>query len=199
LSLDFSLCYVGDLLSRRRSDYRTWEELTKQERRRGLAVLGAVGACVVTAMVLVVGGGGSDAETGAAAPPTIDVSARLTAWYASTAQVRAEIVTAVDEVRGDIQTLDGTALKPACAQLGEVVAKIGPLGVPPVESASRTWTDGATAYSAAVTSCGNLFDGTAVAPPVLLKRTTDALNTADGHWTRLASDVGATAQIIPSA
>ncbi|WP_163552050.1 hypothetical protein [Candidatus Frankia alpina] len=186
-------------MRRRRNDYRSWEELSRQERRRGLAILGVAGAGAVAAVYLVVGSGGTQAEAGAAVPPTVDVSSQLATWYAGTAGIRGEITTSVSAVRTDIQAADGAALKPACAQLGQAVDRITGLGVPPVAAAGRTWTDGAAAYAQAVTACGNLFDGTAQPPPVLLQRTTDALNTADGHWTRLAAQIGAPAQIIDAA
>jgi hypothetical protein len=186
-------------VSRRRSDYRTWEELTREERRRGLAVLSVAGVAAVVVVFLVVGsGGGSGGGAGAAAPPTTDVKARLTSWYATTAQVRSEVVRAVNAVRADIQAADGMSLKPACADLGRAVDRIGPLGLPPVESVSRNWTEGAGAYAQAVTACGNLFDGTPVPPPVLLQRTTDALNAGDGRWTMIVAQIGAPAQIVPT-
>ncbi|WP_261565042.1 hypothetical protein [Frankia gtarii] len=188
-------------MGRRRNDYRSWEELSGQERRRGLAILGVAGAGAVVAVYLVVGGGGgTQAEAGAAVPPTIDVNSQLATWYGGTAGIRDEITTSVSAVRTDIQASDGTALKPACVQLGQAVDRIAGLGVPPAAAAAgRTWTDGAAAYAQAVTACGNLFDGTAQPPPVLLQRMTDALNTADGHWTRLAAQIGAPAQIVDAA
>jgi hypothetical protein len=184
---------------RRRNDYRNWEELSRQERRRGLAILGVAGAGAVTAVYLIVGGGGTQAEAGAVVPPTIDVRAQLATWYTTTAGLRDEIVASVNTVRTDIQASDGTALRPACGHLGQAVDRIAALGVPPVATASQTWTDGAAAYAQAVTACGHLFDGTPLPPPVLLQRTTDALNTADGHWTRLAAQIGAPAQIVPTS
>ncbi len=186
-------------MRRRRKDHRSWDELSGEERRRGLAILGGAGIIAVVAVYLLVGSGtGTQAEAGAPPPPTVDVSARLTTWYSGTAQLRGQVVTAVSTVRADIQAMNGMALRPACVRLGQLVDQIAPLGQPPDASAAQAWNAGASAYGQAVTTCGNLFDGTAEQPAVLLTRTTDALNTADGHWARLAARIGAPAQIVPS-
>ncbi|MCK9897061.1 hypothetical protein [Frankia sp. AgB32] len=186
-------------MRRRRRDHRSWEELSGEERRRGLAILAGAGIVAVVAVYLLVGSGpGTQAEAGASPPPTVDVNARLATWYSGTAQVRGQIVTAVGAVRSDIQAVNGMALQPACAQLGQLVDQIAPLGQPPAPAAAQAWSAGASAYGQAVTTCGNLFDGTAQQPAVLLARTTDALNSADGHWARLAAQIGAPAQIVPA-
>jgi hypothetical protein len=164
-----------------------------------VAILALAGAGAVTAVYLLVGGGpGAQAEAGASPPPTVDVKAQLASWYSGTADLRNQIVTAVGAVRADIQASNGMALRPACVHLGQVVGQIGAQGQPPVPTAVQAWSAGTTAYGEAVTACGNLFDGTALPPPVLLRRTTEALNTADGHWARLAAQIGAPAQIVPA-
>ncbi|WP_391530348.1 hypothetical protein [Candidatus Frankia nodulisporulans] len=56
---------------RRRHQYRTWEELSGPERRRGLAILAVVGVAAVTTVYLVVGGGDPQATAGAPSPPRV--------------------------------------------------------------------------------------------------------------------------------
>ncbi|MCK9923239.1 hypothetical protein MXD61_15395 [Frankia sp. AgPm24] len=212
---------------RRRHQYRTWEELSGPERRRGLAILAVVGVAAVTTVYLVVGGGDPQAAAGAPSPPRVALAlagagsgatasqsqaaaqppqprsptdqGQLDAWYAGTAQLRGEVVTAVGVVRADIQAANGLELRPACQRLGMIIDGVPGAGAPPVTStAGQTWNAGAAAYAQAVSTCGNLFDGTPLPPTVLLARTTEALNTADGHWARLAAQIGAPAQIIPA-
>ncbi|WP_251732711.1 hypothetical protein [Frankia sp. R82] len=205
-------------MRRRRHQYRTWEELSGPERRRGLAILAVAGVGAVIAVYLVVGGEGTRATAGAPIPPRTAPAAagtgpgqaapvasaqvdqgQVAAWYAGTAQLRGEIVTAVGTVRADIQAANGLALRPACQQLAEIVGRIPGAGAPVgTGTAGQTWNAGAAAYAAAVATCGNLFDGTPLPPAVLLARTTEKLNTADGHWARLAAQIGAPAQIVPA-
>ena len=52
----------------RRGQYRTWEELTGSERRRGLVVLGGAGVVVIGAVLWVFGGTSTAAAVGAPAP-----------------------------------------------------------------------------------------------------------------------------------
>lgn len=187
-----------DLRSRNR-DVRTWDELSQQERRTGLTVLAAIGAVAVLAVWFLVGDEASvGAEAGAAAPPTVDVQAELAGWYESTATARADVAAAVSDVRAFIQANDGLALEPACVALGTAVEMAAGAAAAPAEAANKAWSDGTAAYGTAARACGNLFDGTAEPVPTLLTRTTTALDTADGLWTALASDLGKPAAAVPA-
>ncbi|MBX6391484.1 MAG: hypothetical protein IRZ08_21255, partial [Frankia sp.] len=69
-------------MARRRGEYRTWDELSPQERRLGLAILGGIGVIAVAAVVLAFGGigkvggvSGGGEPLGAAAPPVVSVAA----------------------------------------------------------------------------------------------------------------------------
>ncbi|MCK9925993.1 hypothetical protein MXD62_02245 [Frankia sp. Mgl5] len=186
-------------MARRNNDHRTWDELSRPEQRTGLALLAAVGLVAVIGVWFLIGGDGADAETGAAAPPTIDLEAELADWYQSTSAVRTDVARAATDVRTHIGANDGISLRPACEVLDRAARDAAEIPAAPLESAARTWSDGAAAYAGAARACGNLFDGTPVPPPTLLTRTTSALDTADGLWARLASDLGEPALVVPPA
>ncbi|EFC84873.1 hypothetical protein [Parafrankia sp. EUN1f] len=184
----------------RGSDFRTWDQLSRQERRTGLTMLAAIGVVAVVAVWLLVGDETSvGAETGAAAPPTVDVSAELDAWYESTATERADVVKAATDVRTYISAKDGLSLQPACVTLGEAAQRAAAVTAAPDQAAHQAWSDGAAGYTSAAAVCGNLFDGTKESVASLLGRTTAALDTADGTWTRLAADLGQPAQTVQPA
>ncbi|OAA24223.1 hypothetical protein UG55_103170 [Frankia sp. EI5c] len=177
---------------------RTWDEFTREERRTGLTVLAAIGIVAVVAVWLLIGNETSvSARAGAAAPPTVDVGAELNAWYDSTAAVRTEVARVVSDVRTHIAADDGTSLRPACVALDTAALSAAGVAAAPVETARKAWSDGAAAYTSAAKACGNLFDGTAEPVATLLARTTTALDTADGLWTRLGSDLRQPAQTAP--
>ncbi|MEX5631333.1 hypothetical protein [Parafrankia sp. FMc2] len=187
-----------DLLVRD-NDFRTWDELSRQERRTGITVLATIGIVAVAAVWFLVGGETSvEAETGAAPPPTLDVAAELDAWYGSTAAARAEVAAAAAGVRTAVAANDGRALQPACAVLGTAARDAAGVAEAPVDGARKAWTDGVAAYRGAAEACGHLFDGTQEPVGTLLARTTTALGTADGRWARLAADLGQPAPTVPA-
>jgi hypothetical protein len=184
----------------RRREYRTWEEFSASERRRGLLILGGFGVVAVGAVVWVFGGTGAGAGTPVGAPaPALAAAAGgtpspsasvpdLSAWYAAIDGYRTDIGAAEADVRKAIADQNGTALKPACALLQtRATAADGDAGVaPPAGDEGTAWTEGLRAFRDAMRSCGQLFDGTQVPPPTLLTETSTALDTADAAWSRLS-------------
>jgi hypothetical protein len=180
-------------------------------------MLGVIGVAVVILVYVVLGdaGGTGDAEAGAPAPsvagaPAIPVAGRpatsvtdveatadagLGDWYAATANIRTQVTSAAAEVRRWIAANDGRALQPACALLATRVASAGAAASAPIASARQAWSDGVGSYAQAARWCGQLFDGTRIAPPTLLARTTAALNGADGRFAALAASVGPGGQV----
>jgi hypothetical protein len=88
----------------RRKDFRTWDELSMSERRRGLTILAGAGVVAVGVVLLVYGGTSGDSTPAGAPPPAIsaDAAARapaspaatgpdLDAWYAAIAGFRTDI------------------------------------------------------------------------------------------------------------
>jgi hypothetical protein len=199
---DFS--FGGGHVTRRRNDYPTWDELSPVERRRGLAILGVIGVATVILMYVVLGDAGSTggAEAGAPAPPAAGPPATSAAdgeatadagpgdWYAATANIRTQVTSAAAEVRRWVAANDGRALQPACALLATRAASAGAVPAAPVATARQAWSDGVGSYARAARWCGQLFDGTRMAPPTLLARTTAALNGADRRFAALAASVG---------
>jgi len=182
----------------RRREYRTWEELSTSERRRGLAILGGVGVVAVGAVVWVFGPADDASPMGAPRPVAAEVvagspaaaaattpTADLTAWYASISGPRGDLTAAEASVRQAISELNGMALRPACALLGSRAADAQNAGAVPDGDAGQAWTKGLTAYQQAAHSCAELFDGTQVAPETLRADTTAALDAADQAWAAL--------------
>jgi hypothetical protein len=185
----------------RRKDFRTWDELSMSERRRGLTILAGAGVVAVGVVLLVYGGTSGDSTPAGAPPPAIsaDAAARapaspaatgpdLDAWYAAIAGFRTDIGQAEAAVRTAIADNNGVALQPACALLGtRASAADGASVSPPAGDAGQAWTAGLSAYRQAAQSCGQLFDGTQIPVPTLLSQTSTSLDAADTAWRRLAS------------
>jgi hypothetical protein len=176
----------------RRREYRTWEELSGSERRRGLVVVGAVGVVAVGAVVWIFGGTSTAAPAGAPAPVTAlgqapAAAGGLEAFYTATSGYRRDILAAETDVRTAIARNSGQALQPACALLATRAASAsGPAVAVPDGDAGSAWTQGLRAFKQASQWCGELFDGTRIAVPVLLRNTGASLDSADAAWARLA-------------
>jgi hypothetical protein len=182
----------------RRGEYRTWEELGVSERRRGLAILGGVGAVAVGAVVWVLGPTDGTAPSGAPGPvltvvsPSAVVAAAspdsgLDTWFASIAGARTDLTSTEATVRKAIAELNGMALQPACVLLDSHAIDAQRLGGVPDGDVGRAWTKGLADYQEAARSCAQLFDGTQVAPETLRANTSAALDAADGAWASLVS------------
>ncbi|OHV37851.1 MULTISPECIES: hypothetical protein [Pseudofrankia] len=182
----------------RRKEYRTWDELSVSERRRGLTILAGAGVVAVGAVVLVYGGtGGGGTPVGAPPPATVaaaavespaDTGPDLDEWYAAIDGYRKDIGQAEADVRTAIAQANGMALQPACALLETHATAADGAGVAaPAGDAGQAWTDGLRAFTRATRSCAQLFDGTQVPPSTLLTETSTSLDAADTAWARLSS------------
>ncbi|MDT3441267.1 MULTISPECIES: hypothetical protein [unclassified Pseudofrankia] len=182
----------------RRKEYRTWDEFSASERRRGLTILGGAGLVAVVAVVGVYGGTGGGGTPVGAPPPAMSAAAvvespagtdpDLDEWYAAIDGYRKDIGLAEADVRKAIAEANGMALQPACALLETHAAAAGSAGVAtPAGDAGQAWTDGLSAFKQATRSCAQLFDGTQVPPTTLLNDTSTSLDAADSAWTGLAS------------
>jgi len=186
----------------RRKDYRTWDEFSASERRRGLTILGGAGIVAVGAVVLVYGGtaAGGGAPVGAPPPavtglagavvtPAATVtSPDLDEWYKAIDRHRTDIGLAEADVRKAIAESNGMALQPACVLLNTRTIAADSAGITtPAGDAGQAWAEGLRALKQATQSCAQLFDGTQVAPTVLLTETSTALDAADAAWGRLSS------------
>jgi hypothetical protein len=170
-----------------------------RDRALGLAVAAGLVAIIAAALLA----GGPEAPRGAPSPvvlPTTPSSgmtqpssgmtrspeqARLD-WYDSSASLRASLASTVAGVRRWIESNDGRALEPACADLATLAARARAHPAAPDPATQRVWAAGVSSYTNAATSCGQLFDGTRIEVGVLLERTTKALDQADAAWAELA-------------
>lgn len=185
----------------RRKEYRTWEELTGSERRRGVVILGGAGVVAVGAVIWVLGPTDGGSPAGAPSPVLAAGSARaagatspvvatspnvatvdLTGWYSSIAGPRGDITAAEASVRKAIADLDGVALQPACVLLDSRAVSAQSAGDVPDGDAGQAWSKGLADYQQAAHWCAQLFDGTQVAPETLRANTTAALDSADTAW-----------------
>jgi hypothetical protein len=180
----------------RRGEYRTWEELSASERRRGLVVLGGAATVAVGFVVWIYGGTVTVTPTGAPSPTTAGPAAArtpaisLAAFDAATASARQGVTAAETAVRGAIAQNNGQLLKPACALLADRAAGASGAGVAtPAGAAGQAWAQGLRDYQQASHWCGELFDGTQVQVPVLLKNTSTSLDAGDAAWGNLAAPV----------
>ncbi|ONH33602.1 hypothetical protein [Pseudofrankia asymbiotica] len=182
----------------RRKEYRTWDEFSASERRRGLTVLGGAGLVAVVAVVWVYGGTGGGGTPVGAPPPAMSAAAvvespagtgpDLDEWYAAIDGYRTDIGLAEADVRKAIAEANGVALQPACALLETRAAAAGSAGVAaPAGAVGQAWTDGLSAFRQAAGSCAQLFDGTQVPVSTLLNETSTSLDAADSAWTALSS------------
>jgi hypothetical protein len=190
----------------RRKEYRTWEELSGSERRRGLVILGGAGIVAVGAVVWVFGptGGGSPAGAprpvlaagvagapqAAGSPPAVGATSPapdLTGWYAAIAGPRGDVTSAEAAVRKAIADLDGMALQPACVLLDSRAVEAQHAGDTPDAAAGQAWTKGLADYQQAARWCAQLFDGTQLPPETLRTNTTTALDSADTAWASVGS------------
>ncbi|MBL7498612.1 hypothetical protein I6A84_03335 [Frankia sp. CNm7] len=200
----------------RRKEYRTWDELSVAERRRGLTVLGGIGLLTVGAVVWLFGDTSATTPRGAPAPPTgaavVEVAATrdagpsLDEWYAAIDGHRREIGAAEVDVRRAIADANGVALQPACALLStQASAADGVAVATPAGEPGEAWSEGLRAFKQATRWCAQLFDGTQIPPPTLLQETTTSLDAADTAWAKLAPLTDATADgddatlAVPSA
>jgi hypothetical protein len=196
---------MGAAVARRRRDHRTWDELSVDERRRGLVILAGMGVVTVGVVFWVFGGTGGATEAGApapAAPAVVKVVAASDAevgeWLAESDGARRDIVAVSADVRSAIAANNGMALQPACALLSTRVAGAAGVASPPAGATAAAWSAGLDAYGQAARWCAQLFDGTPVPASTLLGHTGTALDTADGNWTKLAAAAPATLTPSPS-
>jgi hypothetical protein len=195
----------------RRKEYRTWEELSGSERRRGVVILGGAGVVAVGAVIWVLGptDGGSpagapppvlaagNAPRDAGSPPAVAATSPqvatvdLTGWYSSIAGSRGDITAAEASVRKAIADLDGVALQPACVLLDSRAVSAQSAGDVPDGDAGQAWSKGLTDYQQAAHWCAQLFDGTPIAPETLRANTTAALDAADTAWTAMGEATAA--------
>jgi hypothetical protein len=147
----------------------------------------------VGAVMWIFGGTSTAAPAGAPAPvtvlgqPPVAAAGGLDAFYSATSGYRQDILAAERDVRTAIAQNSGQALQPACALLATRAATAsGPAVTVPGGDAGSAWTQGLRAFQQASQWCGELFDGTRIAVPVLLKDTGTSLDSADAAWARLA-------------
>ncbi|WP_045876359.1 hypothetical protein [Pseudofrankia sp. DC12] len=198
----------------RGKEYRTWEELSGSERRRGLVILGGAGVIVVGAVVWVFGptGGGSPdgaprpvlaagvagAPVAAGSQPaavTTSPVPDLTGFYAAIAGPRGDVTSAEAAVRKAIADLDGMALQPACVLLDSRAVDAQHVGDVPDGDVGQAWTKGLADYQQAARWCAQLFDGTQVAPETLRSNTSSSLDSADTAWASVRPATAATVEV----
>ncbi|MBX6388651.1 MAG: hypothetical protein IRZ08_06575 [Frankia sp.] len=111
-------------------------------------------------------------------------------WYDSTLDIRTQIATSVAAIRHHLATQDGAALQPACDTLADQLTEARALPSGPDTATQSLFDAGLGGYGNGVTACGNLFDGTQIAPELLQEQVRAGLSAGDEQWAELATRVG---------
>lgn len=178
---------------------RSWSDLSPQERQRATVGLGVVGlALVAIAVFVLTTGGDKGAANAAEINTTPTVSGSVTLWYDGTAELRGEVINRAEAVRAFVEATDGIQLQPACTALAEQAAKAVAYQPAPDAEVQKLWSDGATGFADAASTCGTLWALPTEPPSAILARVTTALDQADQAWADLAELAGEPLPDIPT-